>query len=293
MLVWLLTLGLVFAKAESSNQDPQTQWEEWKKETFKTALESPTSFLNAYALESSFSGKSLYLVIDKDKRKNRWLKEVPKNFYAQAEHLGEKIRIQINGNTLGYVNKDKRRRTFELPNGAIAEVVYGRRSAKLWGYLYDPEQIKDFTGFRFYPFNIKAITHGIFKSQKPHVVSYKTVQGDPTEVTQVGNISFVLHGKEFFLPAYSWQKMGTPLKYVEVVFTDQAKGVETYGGGRSLTIDIEKGLKDGQKLQLDFNRTINFYCAHSPFWHCPTGLQKYLDVKVAAGERLPLKKIVK
>ena len=180
-----------------------------------------------------------------------------------------------------------------LPNGLIAEVVFGKRVKKMWTYLYDPQQIQKFTGFRFYSFNPKAVVEGTLKKQKPRFVSYKTVQGDPTQVNQLGNVSFILHGKEFFLPAYNWQKKSENINYLAVVFSDLSGGKDTYAGGRELVIELPGGIKDGMKFQMDFNRTMNFYCAHSPFWHCPVGLQKKLPIEVKAGEMLPLKKIVR
>jgi len=294
MLQILLILNLLLAESPSPQKGPEALWQDWKKETFEKPLNSPTSFLNAFSLEQSLSGKSLYLVLDKKKRGTRWVKTEPKKFYAQAEHLGASIRIQVYGKTIGYVKNepDKRRKTLKLPNGAVAEVVFGKRNQKMWGYLYDPDQIKKFSGFQFFPYNEGAVVKGIFKAQKPRFVSYKTVQGDPTKVRQLGNVSFIIHGKEFYLPAYNWQKPGKRITYVALVFTDNTKGVETYGGGRELVIDLPNGIEETLELSIDFNQTLNFYCAHSPFWHCPVGLQKHIDVKVNAGEKLPKTKIM-
>ncbi|MCB0379299.1 MAG: DUF1684 domain-containing protein, partial [Bdellovibrionales bacterium] len=170
--------------------------------------------------------------------------------------------------------------------------VLGKRVGKLWGYVYDPDQIKKFTGFRFYPFNPQAIIKGVYTQRGRQVVSYKTVQGDLTEVAKVGEVKFEWEGKSYALNAYNWQKPGEPLEYIALIFVEPTAGQETYAGGRELVIDITNGKVKKQFVTLDFNRTTNFYCAHSPFWHCPTGLQQTLDVATKAGEMLPLKKIV-
>ena len=289
MFHWLLLgIFLVFGSA------PEKDWESWKDTAYEKALNSPTSFLNAISLEQAVSGQSLYLVLGKTSRSTLWLTGEPKEFYAQAEHIGSKIRVKVKGQTQFYLQNKKgsRRKQLTLDNGLIAEVVFGKRAGKMWTYLYNPKQIKKFSGFRFYPFNEKAITQGLFKKHKARFVSYKTVQGDPTQVNQVGNISFMLQGKEFFLPAYNWQPSSENLKYLAVVYSDNTGGSETYGGGRELVIELPQGIKDGMTFSMDFNRSMNFYCAHSPFWHCPVGLQKKLPLAVKAGEMLPLRKIV-
>ncbi len=294
MLQIVLFLPFLFADPAPQISPEQQNWLRWKQKTLNKALTSPTSFLNAYALEQAQPGQSLYLELAENKKSSQWRKQKPKVVYAVAEHLGGGIRIQVKGSTLGYLqNKPKaRRKNFKLPNGDVAEVVFGRRNKKLWGYLYDPKQIESFTGFRFYDYNPAAVVKGQFKKQKPRFVSYKTVQGDPTKVHQVGNVSFSINNKDYFLPAYNWQKPGESKDYVALIFTDETKGSETYAGGRELVIDMPNGLVDSTPMVLDFNKTLNFYCAHSPFWHCPVGLQKHLEVKLKAGEMLPEKKIM-
>ena len=190
------------------------------------------------------------------------------------------------------VELKKRRFHWNLKNGAIAEVVFGRSSQKLWTYIYDPKQIQKFTGFRFYPFRAKAIVNARYKAHVPKAISYKTVQGDPRQVYSVGSLTFDLEGQRHKLTAYNWQDLDEKLKYIAVIFTDLKAGKETYGGGRELAIPLKAELKDGDVVLVDFNRTQNFYCAHTPYWHCPTGLQENLLVAVNAGEMVPLKKIV-
>jgi uncharacterized protein (DUF1684 family) len=294
MTHWIFILSTIWSLGLATETSPQEKaWLDWKQKTFHKHLTSATSFLNAYALESAQAHGHLYLVLGSSRSQSRWVKKKPKNFAAHAEHLGDRIRVQRKGQTLAYLNnaQGKRRRNFEIKNGAIAEVVYGKRNQKMWAYLYDPDQIKSFKGFQFYPFNQQVVVTGRFKSQKPRFVSYKTVQGDPTRVRQIGNVSFNLYGKDFYLPAYNWQPQGEAVNQVALIYTDETRGSETYGGGRELMADLPLGLKDNQEVKLDFNRTVNFYCAHSPFWHCPVGLQKHLPVAVKAGEKLPLSKI--
>ena len=271
----------------------QSDWELWKTKTFSEDLTSPTSFLNATSLNHVRSGESLYLPLKKGQASTHWTQKKPKIAHLQAEHLGTKVRLVSMGSTIGYLTKQpsKRRRKIKLANGLIAEVVLGKRVGKLWTYLYNPEQIKKFTGFRFFPYNPSAVVEGVFKKTKRKSVGYKTVQGDATVVYKVGNVSFILNEKETYLSAYSWQKPGEVMRSIALVFVDETSKTSTYPGGRELVIRLARSPKDGEKLELDFNKTINFYCAHSPFWHCPVGLQEPIKTRVDAGEMLPLKKI--
>ena len=125
------------------------------------------------------------------------------------------------------------------------------------------------------------------------MISYKTVQGDRRKVSKIGEVSFKYKGKSFNLSAYNWQKGDEEPNYFALIFSDTKAGKETYAGGREVVVKLPQGLPANGEVTLDFNRTTNFYCAHSPFWHCPTGLQQKMSVSVDAGEMLPLKKIAK
>ena len=267
------------------------QWLQWKKKQYDKFLNEPTSFLNAYALKSITKGRRLYLNTTSDKRTTGWQTQA-KGGVASIRNQGTDALVVRPGAKDQTVSAKRRRFHWTLTNGAIAEAVYGSSSNKVWAYLYDPEQIKKFTGFRFYPFDPKAIVKGVWNSwarSKP--ISYRTVQGDSREVFQVGEVTATLRGKSLNFKAYNWQDPEEELKYVALIFTDLTGGVETYGGGRELIVPFDKPLKDKSPMVLDFNRTNNFYCAHSPFWHCPVGLQQKVDVAVKAGEMNPLKKI--
>jgi len=157
--------------------------------------------------------------------------------------------------------------------------------------LYNPEQMKNFSGFRYFDYNPDLKLKGVFKKTPEKVISYKTVQDEPAEVKKIGHISFVYQKKEIVLSAYSWQDSTLEQNQVAIIFVDQTAPLESYAGGRELTVKIDPK-KDQQTVELDFNQTTNFYCAHSPFWHCPVGLQEKIDQPIRAGEMLPLRKIV-
>ncbi len=282
----LLFCTFVFTQSES-------EWESWKKNRDLKHQNSPTSFLNASSLVNTEKGNSLYLIHESDRKKTQWVKTKPKKFLAHAEHIGDQIRIKINELTWAYLTpgENNNRKNFKLPNGAWAEIVYGKRTEKMWAYLYDPDQIKSFSGFKYFPYNQSAVIKGSFKKTPEKVISYKTVQGEPAEVRKIGHVSFLLNNQEHTLSAYSWQEPSEVKKSIALIFVDSTAPQETYAGGRELMVDLTDPKKDQQQLVLDFNKTTNFYCVHSPFWHCPVGLQEKINQPVRAGERLPLSKV--
>lgn len=282
----------LFASLVSAKVYDKSAWEAWKKETYDSHMTSTTSFLNATSLVFAKEGKRLYLAEGSSRNSTKWSKTPVGGFVAVAKNSDNQGVLTRPAKKDVVVNDKQKRYSWDLKNGAIAEVVYGTSSKKVWGYIYNPDQIKSFTGFRFYPFDPTAVVEGVYKPGPRRVVSYKTVQGDQREVADVGKVTFTLRGKPYTLTAYNWQDPGEKLKYIALIFTDLKAGSETYPGGRELAVVFDEDFKEGQPMKLDFNRTGNFYCAHSPYWHCPTGLQEKIDIEVNAGEMLPLKKIV-
>lgn len=73
-------------------------------------------------------------------------------------------------------------------------------------------------------------------------------------------------------------------KHLFLPFKDASNGEETYGGGRYIdltTDDIQNG-----KVQLDFNKCYNPWCAYSDGFNCPIPpIDNHLPVKILAGEK--------
>jgi uncharacterized protein (DUF1684 family) len=67
-----------------------------------------------------------------------------------------------------------------------------------------------------------------------------------------------------------------------IPFRDVTCGVDSYGAGRYVSINIGS---DGSCI-VDFNRAINPYCAYDPDFSCPLPpRENWLERPVAAGER--------
>jgi len=83
-----------------------------------------------------------------------------------------------------------------------------------------------------------------------------------------GELYFQLKGKKFKLNVYQSQDLAKKPEYADYLFlpfTDQTNGETTYGGGRY--IDLKLPL--GKRVEIDFNKAYNPYCAYSKNYSCP------------------------
>jgi uncharacterized protein (DUF1684 family) len=115
----------------------------------------------------------------------------------------------------------------------------------------------------------------------------QTFNGAKQEYVKYAHIKFTLNGKPQLLNVYSsisLAKQPGLADYLFLPFTDETNGNETYGGGRYLdlkTTDIKNG-----KLEIDFNKAYNPYCAYSNGYSCPMPpRENELTLKVQAGEK--------
>lgn len=103
------------------------------------------------------------------------------------------------------------------------------------------------------------------------------------QFVQYGILHFSLHGKACRLSVYRNLQLSNMPQYKDLLFlpfADQTSGLETYGGGRYLDLEVPKG----NKMVLDFNLCYNPYCAYSEGWSCPIiPRENYLPVPVRAG----------
>ena len=111
------------------------------------------------------------------------------------------------------------------------------------------------------PFEMKTTT-----SRKPMYVKYGElhfeIDGIPCQLNVFKNIEFS-------------KKKGFKTKLF-LPFTDFTSGVESYGGGRYIDLEIQKG----NNWTVDFNQAYNPYCAYNEEYSCPIVPQEN-DLKVA------------
>jgi uncharacterized protein (DUF1684 family) len=116
---------------------------------------------------------------------------------------------------------------------------------------------------------------------------YETIEitesnGNKTVFVKYGDLDFMIDTMPQHLEIYQDQKNYT--KFL-LPFKDSTNGVDTYGAGRMLPVKISGSTT---KIELDFNRAFNPYCAYNPDYVCPiTPPTNKLTCKIEAGEKLP------
>lgn len=100
-----------------------------------------------------------------------------------------------------------------------------------------------------------------------------------------GHAVFQIEGAPVKLPLYATTDDPAKIDYLFVSFTDETTGDETYSVGRYLELR-EFGAFPPVRVEIDFNRAYNPYCARSPHFNCPLALV-HIPSSLRAGERAP------
>ncbi len=148
---------------------------------------------------------------------------------------------------------------------------------------------KDRKAISFYPVNSSfEVVCNFEKSNDTSIIAMKT-SGTSIPVKdfkRYGSIYFKIHDSLLKLTVYKSSGI-VPAEYKDflfIPFTDLTSGAESYGGGRYidvLTTDIKNN-----KLQLDFNKAYNPYCAYTTGFNCPIPPgENNLAIAVMAGEK--------
>lgn len=135
-------------------------------------------------------------------------------------------------------------------------------------------------------FNVTA-TYRLLKKGK--VISVPTSGTRIKDYREYAEVKFLLDGKKYSLMVYQPVPV-LPLyrNHLFLPLKDLTAPSETYGGGRYMDLSIAD-FREG-KVNLDFNRLYNPYCAFSDGWNCPVPPEEnHLNLRIEAGEKLPLK----
>ena len=134
-------------------------------------------------------------------------------------------------------------------------------------------------------YNVTASVE-ILSNEKPFMMP--SFSGEGKQFIRYARLNFTLHGRDLKLTLYkNIPAPGStiPQEYLFLPFTDQTNSKETYGGGRYIDYTAAD-IKDG-RLNLDFNKAYNPYCAYSTGYRCPVPPQENdLDLKIIAGEKM-------
>lgn len=111
----------------------------------------------------------------------------------------------------------------------------------------------------------------------PRTMQVPNVIGMVEESPVPGLLKFQIGPQELIL-----YPMGDP-DHLFLVFGDETSGLETYGGGRFLTVNAPD--EDGN-YTIDFNRAYNPPCAFTAFATCPLPpRENILPIRITAGEK--------
>ena len=151
-----------------------------------------------------------------------------------------------------------------------------------------PLREADFKDLHFYDadstFNITGKVK-ILKNEK--IFKMPTYDGTSKEFIRYAKVSFKIDGKNLELTLYrNITLMANPAfkDLLFLPFTDLTNNKTTYGGGRYIDLDLKKIVKN--KIEIDFNKAYNPYCAYSDGYRCPIPPEENdLDVLITAGEK--------
>lgn len=146
------------------------------------------------------------------------------------------------------------------------------------------EELKDFKGLNFYPYNEKFVVKATLERLKNQPVFKMPTSGkNQPNYKRYGILHFTINDQKFQLEVYQnidlIKKKGYK-KHLFLPFIDETSGNETYGAGRYLDIEIPKG----KEIVLDFNKAYHPYCAYTIGYSCPiTPDVNFLKTEILAG----------
>jgi uncharacterized protein len=123
------------------------------------------------------------------------------------------------------------------------------------------------------------------KDQQPFKMP--TYAGTTADYIRYAQLKFQLNGETIQLTLYrNLALAANPIykNHLFLPFTDQTNGQDTYGGGRYL--DLETTAIVDHKIEIDFNKAYNPYCAYSDGYRCPIPPEENdLSLEIKAGEK--------
>jgi uncharacterized protein len=146
-----------------------------------------------------------------------------------------------------------------------------------------PEDQRDaFKGLNYYPPSADFIVEArLVRTTNADTIQLPTTKDDLRDSYQVGIFHFAIKGTDVQLPAYRF--VGADHPYLFVPFKDATTGVETYGTGRYLDIEIQDS---SDVYIIDFNKAYNPWCAYNDGYSCPlVPAANTLAVAIEAGEK--------
>lgn len=152
-----------------------------------------------------------------------------------------------------------------------------------------PLKEADLKNLHFYDadssYKVLAIVEPL-KNEK--VFKMPTYDGTSKEFYRFAKIKFSLNGKDTEMTLYKNVALASNPAYRDLLFlpfTDETNNKETYGGGRYIDLSSKEIIDN--KIEVDFNKAYNPYCAYSDGYRCPVPPEENdLSIEIKAGEKL-------
>jgi len=151
---------------------------------------------------------------------------------------------------------------------------------------HSPLKTSDLQYLRYYQPDITYKVPAAFvATPETKPFSMPTHSGKDKMYKEYGILTFRIH--DTLLNLHIYMRIGGQEHedYLFIPFTDQTTYSETFGGGRYLDITTKDIVNN--RVELDFNKSYNPYCAYADGYSCPIPPRENdLSVFIRAGEKL-------
>lgn len=261
-------------------QDKQ-KWSQWRAGNDLAARDPNASFLNIRDAKYLQPSESVWLDSQASPEQIRWQDRVAGMDFGLT-HGGEQADI-------AWFHAEHTLKPGEeiALNDRLIVSVGSLYQGGMRAFIRDTQHPKlaQFEGYQFFPYNPKAKVEASYTATAVTPVLFQTVQGLTNRFFRIGLLNFDWQGEQITVPVYHGDDQA-PFDSLFLFFKDQTNGDTTYGGGREIYLELEQDLAQplDKPLVIDFNYTINFYCARSTFWNCPVIRDNPLNIAIDAGE---------
>lgn len=153
--------------------------------------------------------------------------------------------------------------------------------------ILNKEEINEFQGLDYFDFDSSYQIEATFVKDKGPKFEMMTSTDRKPIYRKVGVLKFEINGTQNELTVYQNVELSKSKEYKNylfIPFRDGTSGNESYGGGRYLDLEKQKG----KLWKIDFNLAYNPYCAYSYRYSCPIPpKENTLSISIKAGEKVP------
>ena len=141
-----------------------------------------------------------------------------------------------------------------------------------------------FKALHFFPTDLKyCVTAKFVRTPNEKPFAMPTSGERKPLYVKYGEVFFVINGKDLKLNIYQSIDLAKTEKYKNhlfLPFTDLTSGIQCYGGGRYIDLEIPTN----DIIVIDFNKAYNPYCAYNEKYSCPIPPRANdLDIEILAG----------